>query len=152
MLILIFLQNNDIILTFVKHYLSFFNMCRIILFLCFIFLIATLPAQTTNDEPDPNVFIPGAKQPKEINMSEVIRQIDYPAVAEEINLEMRAVFRVLIDENACYVRHLPPKSDHPIIVKHLEPYLPQIMFTPATKDGVPIKSWINVPFMFCRQE
>lgn len=94
---------------------------RIILFISyFIFAMAMLPAQTPNDEPDPSVFIPGVKQPKEINMSEVIRQIDYPAVAEEMNLEMQAVFRVLIDENGCYLRHLPPKSAHPIIVKHLE--------------------------------
>ena len=110
----------------------------------------TLPAQTANDEPDPNVFIPGVRQPKEINMLEIIRQIDYPDEAREMNLEMRAVFQVLIDENGCYVRHLPPKSAHPITVKQIEPYLPQIMFTPATKDGVPVKFWVNVPFQFCR--
>lgn len=61
------------------------------------------------------------------------------------------VLRVLIDENGCYLRHLPPKSAHPIIVKHLEQFLPQIMFTPATKEGVPIKFWVTVPFLFCRQ-
>ena len=122
---------------------------RIILFISYlIFMIAMLPAQTPNDEPDPSVFIPGVKQPKEINIGEITNQIDFPDYRKETDLNFSIVFKVLIDENGCYVHHLPPKSGHPDIIKAIELYLPQIMFTPATKEGVPIKFWVTVPFFY----
>ena len=53
---------------------AFLNM-RIILFISyFIFAMAMLPAQITNDEPDPSVFIPGVRQPREINMGDITKQ------------------------------------------------------------------------------
>lgn len=99
------------------------------------------------NEPDPNKFIPGAKQPKEINLSDIQKKIRFPALAREMNLEGTVVFRVLVDEDGCYVRHLPPKSGHPILIKAYEEYLHEIQFTPATVNGKPIKFWVNVPYM-----
>ena len=122
---------------------------RIILFISyFIFAMAMLPAQITNDEPDPDVFIPGVRQPREINMGDITKQINIPDYRKEIDLNFSVTFRVLVDENGCYVRHLPAKSGNPTMIKSIEPYLPQIRFIPATKEGIPIKFWINVPFSF----
>lgn len=113
-------------------------------------LMTVLSAQTT-DEPDPNVFIPGIKQPKEINLAEIQKLIGYPAIAREMNLEGNIVFRVLVDEDGCYVRHLPPKSGHILLIEAFEKPLHLLQFTPATKDGNPVKFWVNVPFIICWQ-
>lgn len=100
------------------------------------------------EEPDPTKFIPGAKQPKEVNLSDIQKLIGYPAVAREMNLEGNIVFRVLVDENGNYVKHLPPKSGHPILIKAVEEHINKVKFTPAIQGDKPIKFWVNVPFVF----
>lgn len=121
--------------------------------------LSLLPAQTQSpveqdsstptDEPDPNRFIPGVKQPKEINLADIQKKIGYPTIPKNTDIDGDIVFRVLIDENGCYIKHLPSKNGTPILVKAVEEYLPEIRFTPATKDGIPIKFWITVPFRMC---
>ncbi len=125
------------------------NMRAILLIMSLIGTITLLPAQATNDEPAPNVFIPGIKQPKEINLSEIQKLIGYPVIERTMDLDGNIVFRVLIDEDGCYVRHLRPKSGHIILVEAVEKPLHLLRFTPATKDGKPVKFWVSVPFIIC---
>ena len=100
------------------------------------------------EEPEPGKFYPGVKQPKEINLSDISKQIAIPQSVASLRLWGVAItFPVLVDENGCYVRHLPPKSGHPDMIAEIEKYLPNACFTPATKEGIPLKYWINVPFM-----
>lgn len=106
------------------------------------------PPPKKEEEPDPTKFIPGAKQPKEVNLSDIQKAIGYPAVAREMNLEGTIVFRVLVDENGNYVKHLPPKSGHPILIKAVEEHINKVKFTPAIQGDKPIKFWVNVPFVF----
>ncbi len=106
------------------------------------------PPPKKEEEPDPTKFIPGAKQPKEVNLGDIQKLIGYPAVAREMNLEGNIVFRVLVDENGSYVKHLPPKSGHPILIKAVEEHIGKVKFTPAIQGDKPIKFWVNVPFVF----
>lgn len=100
------------------------------------------------EEPDPTKFVPGAKQPKEVNLGDIQKLIGYPAVAREMNLEGNIVFRVLVDENGNYLKHLPPKTGHPILIKAVEEHIGKVKFTPAIQGDKPIKFWVNVPFVF----
>lgn len=129
--------------------LLFFLNMRIILFIsCFIFAIAILPAQTPNDEPEPSHRCFNAKAPKCLNLTEVQNKLILPQEAIEMNLSGKVIVRMLIDEEGCYVKHLPPRSGHPILIKAVEKYLPELRFEPATQNGKLIKYWINVPFSF----
>lgn len=122
---------------------------RIILFISyFIFAMAILPAQTPNDEPEPPHCVFNAKPPKCLNLTEVQNKLILPREAIEMNLSGRVIVRMLIDEEGCYAKHLPPRSGHPILIKAIEKYLPELRFEPATQNGKLIKFWINVPFVF----
>lgn len=122
---------------------------RIILFISYlIFAMAILPAQTTNDEPDPPHCVFNIKPPKCLNLIEVQNKLILPREAIEMNLSGTVVVCMLIDEDGCYVKHLPPRSGHPILIKDVEKYLPELRFEPATQNGKPIKFWVNVPFSF----
>lgn len=107
-----------------------------------------LSAQTT-DDPDPNTILTCSRQPKPINLTEIHKLIGYPAMAKEMNLEGNIVFRVLVDEDGCYVKHLPAKMGHPILTKEIEKYLPELRFEPAIQNGKPVKFWVNMPFIIC---
>lgn len=106
------------------------------------------PAPKEPQEPKPDVFIALSKQPKEVNLNDIQKLIGYPAVAIEGNLEDNIVFRVLIDENGNYVRHITPKKGHPIFIKAIEEHISKVKFTPALQGKNPIKFWVNVPFVF----
>ncbi len=104
--------------------------------------------QNNPDEPDPTKFIPSAKQPRVLNLGNVQQNIGYPPTAREASIEGNLVFRILIDENGKYIRHLPPKAGHPILIKAVEAHIAELEFEPATQGDKKIKFWVNIPFSF----
>lgn len=93
---------------------------------------------------DTNNIIP----PTEINLKEITKLVGYPPKAIKKRIEGKIVFRVLVDENGNYVKHLPPNSGDPILIEAVEKHLPEVRFTPCIKNGTPIKFWVNIPFYF----
>ena len=108
----------------------------------------TLPAQTTNDEPDPSHCCFNVKAPKCLNLTEIQNKLVLPQDAIKMNLSGTIVVRMLIDEEGCYVKHFRPNTGHPIFIKAVEKYLPEFRFEPANQNGKLIKFWVNVPFSF----
>lgn len=106
------------------------------------------PTQKEVQEPKPDAFVALSKQPKEVNLGDIQKFIGYPAAARDMGLQENLVFRVLIDENGNYVRHISPKKGHPIFVKAIEEHISKVKFTPALQGNNPIKFWVNVPFVF----
>lgn len=74
---------------------------------------------STNDEPDHNYFMTGVKHPKELNLNDLMRKINFNLGCRD-SFKETIVFRVLIDEEGCYKKHLPPKKGHAILVKEIE--------------------------------
>lgn len=106
------------------------------------------PAKETPKEPLPTDFIVATK-PKEVNLNDIQKRIGYPKVAVELGIEETIIFRVLIDENGDYVRHLPAsKKANEILVRAVEEHISEVKFTPAIQNKKPIKFWVNVPFVF----
>ncbi len=106
------------------------------------------PTPKETQEPKPDAFVSLSKQPKEVNLGDIQKFIGYPAAARDMGLQENLVFRVLIDENGNYVRHISPKKGHPIFVKAIEEHISKVKFTPALQGNNPIKFWVNVPFVF----
>ncbi len=65
-----------------------------------------------------------------------------------MNLEGTVIFRVLIDENGSYIKHLPPKSGHPTLINAIEEELCKLSFSPAKQGDKNSMFWVNVPFVF----
>lgn len=110
--------------------------------------IPNVTSTVSNTEPDPTRYVSGATQAKEMNLGNIQQKIGYPYLARMMNLEGTVVFRVLIDENGNYIKHLPPKSGHPILINAIEEELCKVTFSPATQGDKNIKFWLNIPFIF----
>lgn len=108
--------------------------------------ISNIPTASTTSEPQK--FIPAEQIPQEINLRDIQKKVGYPYLARMMDLEGTIVFRVLVDENGNYSKHLPPKSGHPILINAIEEELCKLSFSPAKQGGKNIKFWVNVPFMF----
>ena len=70
------------------------------------------------------------------------------ANCKEASIEGNLVFRILIDENGKYIRHLQPKAGHPILIKAVEAHISALEFEPAIQGDKKIKFWVNIPFSF----
>lgn len=68
-------------------------------------------------EPNPNDYIAVDKEAVVLNYEEVKKQIGYPEIAKEINLEGKVVIRILVDEKGKYVKSIVLKDPHPILTK-----------------------------------
>ncbi len=104
------------------------------------------------NEPAPFAdFVLCETDPEALNMAEIQAQIHYPIDAREQGLEALVMFRILIDEQGKYIRHLP-LCGADIFQKTIEPYLSQIYFSPAKQaDGRAVKQWTDVKFYFALQ-
>jgi len=100
-------------------------------------------------EPDPNSFIPVQSSPKVLNIDEVKQKIATESIVVKRTEDMRATFRILVDENGNYVRHLPVRgaSNDPF-VGVVEKYIADLRFSPAMQGGKAIMFWVNIPFVF----
>lgn len=106
------------------------------------------PKPAPEPEPDPNKFIPAQKKPEPVNMDDIKKEIGYPALAREGNIEGDVTLKILVDENGNYVKHNVLKQVHPILLKEVEKHVGKLKFTPAIQGNKPIKFWLVVPFKF----
>lgn len=88
------------------------------------------------------------KKPKELNLSEIQKNIGYPNFAREYRIEEKIILKALIDEEGNYVKHLYPKEGNSLLISYVENHFCKIKFTPAMRGDKPIKFWVNVPFYF----
>lgn len=111
--------------------------------------ISSLKAQNdslSNEEPDLSVFYPCTKSPQPINLDDIYKSMGYPN--GHMYYKGTIVFRTLIDEKGNYIRHLPPKSGDSFLIKKIEEHIAKLRFIPATRDEIPVKCWVNIPFVF----
>ncbi len=97
-------------------------------------------------DPDPGIFVPGVEEPQPINLQEIAKQVEIPEILRSIGENGRVVFRVLVDKEGNYKRHLVLKKTHPMWVTAIEEHLAKVKFTPAVQGGKPIPFWVNIPF------
>jgi TonB family protein len=120
------------------------------------FLMASLSGllactQTTDappSEPSSNATLQADEPPVPINLMEIRQSIGYPKPAAEAGLEGLVVARVLVEKDGSYLQHELVKSVDPRLDQAVVDQLPTLSFEPATKDGQPVRFWVNIPFRF----
>lgn len=93
-------------------------------------------------------YLPVDEEPKPINLNELYKEIGYPQIARDASIEGMVVARIMIDEEGQYLEHEIIQEAHVILSIAVEKQLPKLKMTPALKDGVPVKYWVNIPFNF----
>ena len=126
----------------------------LLLFVGLLLFTFTLSAQTETEPPESAAkekkqeFIYVEKEPAILNMSEISSKIGYPQLAVDAGIEGIVRVRVLVDEAGNYEKHKVLEKVHPILSDAVEAHLHELKFSPAIKDGEPIKFWVNIPFGF----
>ncbi len=69
-------------------------------------------------------------------------------MAREKGIQGKVIVRVFVDLNGDYVRHLILKSDDDQLKSAVEKVLPELIFSPAIKDNLPVNYWVVIPFDF----
>lgn len=99
-------------------------------------------------DPLIDLFIFVDEEPKPLNLSKIISQIQYPQIVKDTGFKSLIAFRILVDKEGQYVRHQVINQAHPLLTKAVEKRIPDLRFTPAIQDGKAIQYWVNVPFRF----
>ena len=100
------------------------------------------------DEPGISEFVRVNEEPRPINESDVKKLVGYPRIAIDAHIEGQVVFRVLVDHYGRIQKYQIVNEVHPILSSAVEKHIEKMIFTPAMKDGMPVKFWVNVPFNF----
>ncbi|AOW19301.1 TonB family protein [Urechidicola croceus] len=112
-------------------------------------LIATNEDIIINENnPDPNDFINVDKEPIPTNLNSIRAAIGYPTAAKNAEIEGKVIVRILVGKDGDYIKHITIRNSHAILNKAIEPHLVNLKFTPALKDGKPLKYWVTIPFDF----
>ena len=119
------------------------NRIAVLTLLCLTFCIGY-----AQEEPLFNAIVQVDQEPKPLNMQDVQRKIGYPQIARDAGIEGNVVVRILVDEEGKYVRHLVLNGVHPVLEQSVSAQLPKLTFSPAIKEGEPVKFWVNLPFAF----
>ena len=99
------------------------------------------------DIPDPFQAHLGT-MPNPTNLDDIRKSIGYPAEARELKLEGRVDFRILVDEQGHYLRHMTLKRTHPLFEEACLKQIKNIQFEPGRMGDKPVKVWVMIPFKF----
>ena len=72
----------------------------------------------------------------------------YPAILKKAGIEGQVWLKVLVDENGFVAKAETVKSTHPAFAASAIAAVKQWEFSPAMKDGKPIKAEVTIPFRF----
>lgn len=100
-----------------------------------------------NDIPDPFTPFMG-ESPKPMNLDVIRKAIGYPADARDMKMEGKVDFRILVDEQGHYMRHITLKRSHPIFEDACVRQLKNLQFEPGKMGDKPVKVWVVIPFKF----
>lgn len=103
--------------------------------------------KTPPSEPDQFEVHLGT-MPVPTNLDDIKKAIGYPAEARDLHLEGRVDFRVLVDENGHYVRHVTLRRTNPIFEEACAKELKNIQFQAGKMGDRPVKVWVMIPFKF----
>ncbi|MBX7243511.1 MAG: TonB family protein [Bacteroidia bacterium] len=98
--------------------------------------------------PEVLTFEPFQRKPEPVNLSEIRKKMAYPVSAQETGKEGVVILKIQIDENGNYAGHEVLRQTHPDLVKEVEKYIQNIMFTPAIQGNKPVAFSVVVPFRF----
>lgn len=105
------------------------------------------PALAKLDLPDPFEIHEGT-MPEPTNLNEIRKLIGYPKDAASMGLEGNVFFKVLVDEQGNYLKHITLKKSHGIFERACDKHLKSIHFKPGKMGDKAVKVWVVIPFKF----
>lgn len=88
------------------------------------------------------------KEPVALNYNEILGKVEYPQIARDAGIEGTVLVRVLVDEHGNYQKHKIISQAHAMLGRNCDRVVGDLKFTPAVRDGQPVKFWVNIPFHF----
>jgi len=78
------------------------------------------------------------------------KKIYYPDSLKKRGVSGLVTLRILIDENGTYMKgeYIIIKNPHPVLTDIVLAAIPTLTFSPAEKNGKPVKEWVYVPVDF----
>ena len=98
--------------------------------------------------PSINDFVFVDREAQPLNLDYIRARISYPKIARDASISGTVVMRILVDERGNYMTHKVIAKAHPILSASAEKHVQDIQFSPAIRDGKPVKFWVNVPISF----
>ncbi len=98
--------------------------------------------------PTASDYIEVDQEPEPFNLLETKQRIGYPKVARMNCVQGTVVVRILLDEQGTYIQHIVLNDPNPSLTQAVVAHIDQLSFSPAEKEGNPIKYWVNIPFSF----
>lgn len=111
-----------------------------------------MQAQINQNNDEPQRFYPVSKKAEALNLGEVKAAIKMPRGLTSQEKQDTILFRILVDANGNYTKHLPPKSGNPQLITEIEKHLSELRFSPSMSGDESVKVWVNVPFSFAKKK
>lgn len=108
----------------------------------------TKVTRDTDPDPDPNDFVQVEYEAVPQNEARVKALVRYPAELKGKNIKGTVYVKVLIDKDGYYKRHLLRDSPDPALAQAVVDQVKYLYYTPARKDGKPVKVWVNFEYEF----
>jgi len=105
-------------------------------------------AAAPEKDPEPDEFVFAEKQPEPVNMDDIKKRIEYPAICKEANIQGKVFIKILVDKEGKPSKHKVLRSPHDLLTQACVKEIYNLKFTPAIQAGKPIKVWVSVPFDF----
>jgi protein TonB len=99
-------------------------------------------------DPDPTEFIQVEQQPAPVNLDDIKKKLDYPAMCKEAGIQGKVFIRILVNKEGIPEKHIVQKTPHPLLAEECLKHLYNLRFKPGIQAGKPIKVWVSIPFDF----
>lgn len=86
--------------------------------------------------------------PTPLNLAEISSQLNYPDSARANKIEGQVVIKVLLDANGNVEKLSEDISGPEVFHNEVKRVIWKLKFSPARKDGEPVKCWVSIPFRF----
>jgi len=97
--------------------------------------------------PPSTIFKPVEKEPV-VDLAELQKNVEYPAMARQIGLEGKAIIRVYVDMYGKPQRTEVQMSAGEMLNKAANDAIMKTTFTPAIQNKQPIGCWVSIPINF----
>ena len=87
-------------------------------------------------------------EPVPMNLNDLRGGIIYPAPLKDIGEQGSVLFRILVDKEGNYVKHITLKSSHKLFENACLPAIKQLKFKPGRQGNNPVAVWVTIPFKF----
>lgn len=89
-----------------------------------------------------------SEMPKPLNMMKVVSAIGYPDSAKEAGLQGKVYVRILVGKEGEVSDYKVLKSPGKILTQAVEAHIEELVFSPGTLEGKPVKVWVMLPINF----